>query len=189
MRERLRGFTLVEMMIVIALASILMLVVVPTFQETVKNNRLFRQSNDFYSTLMRARSEAMSRVQRVTVCASSDQATCTGTWSDGWIVFEEDIAQTDGTVDTGEDILHVVQALSDGNTLAGTTDVATYISYMGTGFTETTGGGAQAGNLVLCDDRGMDKARVIRLTAVGQSRVIAAADQSDIGACDASAPP
>jgi type IV fimbrial biogenesis protein FimT len=49
-------------------------------------SKLRSQANDLVAGAVLARSEAIKRNQTVTLCASSDGATCTGTWANGWIV-------------------------------------------------------------------------------------------------------
>jgi type IV fimbrial biogenesis protein FimT len=110
----------------------LLAVGVPAFQSFIKNNRVTAQANDLASTIQLARSEALKRGTNTVVCASDDQAKCTGkdTWADGWIVFS-DFDPSDGAnpdVGTGkcvgeEDcIIATRTGLSAGNTLTTTAD-------------------------------------------------------------------
>jgi len=95
--KRSRGFTLIELMITLLLAAIILALGVPGFQDIVRNNRAATQSNELVAALSLARSEAVKRGARVSLCPSTDQATCTGgtNWANGWIVFR-DIAANDG---------------------------------------------------------------------------------------------
>lgn len=169
---RARGFTLVELMIVLAIAAILLTLAVPSFTDFVKNNRMVAQNNDFVTALNLARSEAIRRGSRVTVCSSGDGATCAaGGWEQGWIVFVD--ANGDGTVDDPDNgILRVHGPLAGGTTLTGVAALATHISYTALGTTRPIGGGAaatQVGALVLCDDRGFgNKARAIQINSTGR---------------------
>lgn len=168
------GLTLVEMMISLLVLAIIVTLAVPGFNALIRNNRIYTQVNDFHLSLMRARSEAMSRVKRVTVCTSSDAATCntTGKWEDGWIVFVEENATQNATVDTGEEILEVQQDLGRDNTLRGDTNLVNYISYVGTGFTSLVTSAPQTGKLALCDDRGLRWGKVVLINAAGRPRVV-----------------
>lgn len=97
---RQRGFTLLELMITIAVLAILMSTAIPAMRTTIQNNRMSGISNELVTALQLARSEAIKRSAPVSVCASSDQASCTGGWEDGWIVFLDGsaIGQNSATV-------------------------------------------------------------------------------------------
>jgi type IV fimbrial biogenesis protein FimT len=83
------GFTLVELMVVVALIAILLAVAVPSFKSVVQRNRIATQLNGFISDVGLARSEAIKRGLPVSLCASSDGANCleTNTWHLGWMMF------------------------------------------------------------------------------------------------------
>lgn len=91
-----RGFTLLELVTTVTVAGILMTVAVPSFFSTQRNSHAAADSNEMVGAFSIARSEAIRRGGRVTVCRSSDGATCTGSWRDGWIVFTDNAA-TDAT--------------------------------------------------------------------------------------------
>lgn len=175
---RQSGVTLIEMMITLVILGVIVALVVPGFDTLIRNNRLYSQVNDLHLSLMRARAEAMSRVQRVTVCAADisdpNNPACDtgGKWEEGWIVFVEEHTTQNATVDTGEEILEIQQALSGGNTLRGDTNVANYVSYVGTGFTTLTSSALQSGKLALCDERGVSKGRVMLIRPAGRPRVV-----------------
>lgn len=80
------GFTLVELMVAIAVLAVLLGIAVPMFTDSTLGSRLRTQANDLAGAALLARSEAIKRNQAVTLCASSDGATCTGAWASGWIV-------------------------------------------------------------------------------------------------------
>jgi type IV fimbrial biogenesis protein FimT len=80
------GFTLIELMITLAVFAVLLAVMVPSYNDMTLGSKLRSQANDLVAGAVLARSEAIKRNQSVTLCASSDGATCTGTWANGWIV-------------------------------------------------------------------------------------------------------
>lgn len=115
------GFSLIEMMVGIAILAILLGLAVPSFSEFITNTRLSSQANDFMSDLALARGEAARRNQRVSVCASTDGASCSlgaANWNTGWIIFSD--PNDNGNVDAGsdEEIIKVVAALAGGSNLA-----------------------------------------------------------------------
>jgi len=83
------GFTVVELMIVIAIAAILALVGVPSLQRVMDNLRQGSASNLVINDLNMARGEAIKRNESVLVCARNTAGTdcqSTAAWSQGWIV-------------------------------------------------------------------------------------------------------
>ena len=117
------GFTLIELMVTMALAAILLTIGVPSFQSMMRNNRAATQANEFMSALNLARSEAVKRGQRASLCPSTDQANCTGgtDWRAGWIVFVD--TSTDPNVATVGEVLRVGEAFSGTPTFTGPVNI------------------------------------------------------------------
>ena len=80
------GFTLIELLIGIAVLAVLLGIGVPSFQELIRTNRVAAITNDLLAAMQFARSEAVRRGDLVTVCSSDDGSTCSGAWTDGWVV-------------------------------------------------------------------------------------------------------
>jgi type IV fimbrial biogenesis protein FimT len=84
------GFTLLELMVVIAIVGILFSVAAPSLKAFMQGNQLVASTNELLAAFHVARSEAIKLNSKVTICESSDGATCdstTGDWTEGWIVF------------------------------------------------------------------------------------------------------
>ena len=91
-KGRSSGFTLIEALITISIASILASIAIPSFTKMIESNRISAASNDFLSALMYARSEAAKRSMSVSVCTSNDGASCNSSLNDyaaGWIIFTD----------------------------------------------------------------------------------------------------
>ena len=157
------GFTLIELMVTLAVAAILLAIAVPNFITFIQNNRLTSQGNDLVTALNYARSEAIKRGVRVTVCSRSSDTACVGAgadWTNGWLVFVD----TNGDGDVGgEAVLQVRRPLENVNTL--TSAVAfPRVTYQNSGFS------GFAGTLRLCDARGTASARAIVMSPQGRVR-------------------
>ena len=76
----LRGFTLVELLMGLAILSIVTTTVVPSFSQLLAEQRLRQVSNELRLSLALARSEAIKRSESVNVLPAAS------TWSDGWCV-------------------------------------------------------------------------------------------------------
>lgn len=126
-----RGFTLLELMFTVTILALLLGLAVPSFVQSVRNNRLIAQTNEFVGALNYTRSEALKRANPVTICASADGATCSNatSWSTGWIVFVDTNANT--TYEGGEEILQVAPAVPTEFTLEAT--ARGYVQYTSVG--------------------------------------------------------
>jgi type IV fimbrial biogenesis protein FimT len=82
-----RGFTLVEMLVAMAVLAVLLALAAPSFTNAGLPSKLRSVANSLVGAAQLARSEAIKRDAVVTLCVSADGATCgAGNWSQGWIV-------------------------------------------------------------------------------------------------------
>ena len=166
--KKYRGFTMIELVITLAIAAIIAGLAVPSFSQMIKNNRRDVRINQILNTLTLARSEAIKRGVAVTACKSANGTSCGGSgWESGWLMFVNN--DDDGaTIDVGEDILRVYESLPAGITLR-SANFTNFITYRPDGFSNNNG------NFVLCDDRGISYAKKIVVSKTGRGRIDSAA--------------
>lgn len=80
MRSMSRGFTLIEMMVVVTIAAVMLGLGLPSFKSFIAGQRVKTAAADFASAAVYARSEAIKRNAEVGVVAAA------GGWKDGWSV-------------------------------------------------------------------------------------------------------
>lgn len=164
------GFTLVELLITLAVAAVLLTTAVPSMTSMIVNNRITTQANDFIGAIQYARSESLRRSSFVTICPSSNGTSCavlsgsSHNWAIGYIIFTDD--DGDGTVDAGDDeIIRIFEELAGETTFVGD---ATNLRYMPTGYQNGTSTAAFTLSASNCTG---DKERVININSIGRPTI------------------
>ena len=156
-----RGLTLVELLVTLTLASIVLTLGVSGFQAMVANNRMAGAANGLIAHLQYARSEAVNRAGRVTVCPSSDGATCLSAdpsvWNQGYLV---------ATLDASSDPDEILMIVPDDDLRGLDVD-----SGGRERFIFQHDGSGTAGTLRLCDPSDSSRIRLVVVSAVGRSYV------------------
>lgn len=84
------GFTLVELLVTVAITGVLLAVGVPAMTSFLADQAAAANADEFVEALRFARAEAIKRGGAVSMCASTDLATCSDDWKAGWIVKSDD---------------------------------------------------------------------------------------------------
>lgn len=171
-----RGFTLPELLVSVAVVSILLTTAVPMMNSTIKNNRIATQVNSVIETLHYARNEATKRGVRVILCRSADPTdaspTCGGTantWTTGYLVFADDGNNTNNTYESGTDtLLRLGSPGSPGIDLLTNTAWNNNLEFNPDGTTNESG----IALMSLCDDRKKNHGRQIQVAGSGIPRLI-----------------
>lgn len=163
-RARSAGFTLIELMVTLAIFGVLAAIAAPSFNSAILNNKLASFANAFLASAQLARSEAIKRNGSVVLCRSTDRVSCaaSGGWQQGWIVFHD--ADNDGEVDAGETVIQVQQGLSADYRFTGDSYSLAF---------QPTGGIAALTTLTLCraaPEPG-NQERSIRVSGTGRASV------------------
>jgi type IV fimbrial biogenesis protein FimT len=156
-------------MVTIGILAVLLTIAIPSFTSTIINYRLTTISNTFVASAQLARSEAIKRNGRVTMCKSSNGTSCvsTGGWEQGWILFRD--LNNDAVKDAAEVIIQTQSALP-ANYVTTTGDH--YISFTAGGGSELTTGAPQATTVTLCSQtEPVGPAKQIVINFVGRLRV------------------
>lgn len=113
-----QGFTLVELMITLAILAIVGSFAMPAFRDTILNTRIKTASNDLIGIMQIARSESIKRKRPITVCVRvPNTTTCSAktNWSDGLVMWID--TNSDGVVDGGEEVLRQTEEIQRGITI------------------------------------------------------------------------
>jgi len=112
-RRRLRGVTLVEVLIALCIAAVLLASAVPGFQGALERLRLTTTTNELVLAVYLARAEATARHARVAITPQ-----VANNWASGWYVFLD--ANDNGLLDAGESVVRVFDPVPANMTVAAT---------------------------------------------------------------------
>jgi type IV fimbrial biogenesis protein FimT len=177
------GFTLLELMVSLAIVGTLLAVGIPAMGDYIRNSRITGAANDVMGALHYARSEAVKRRASVTLCTSANAlnpdgspntttAACAASAElTGWIVFVDNTPF--GTREAG-DLILLNRGPMDPQITARSSVNPFAVTYQLNGFALNTNGT----RLVFCDDRGvggtggeLSSARGIFVSVTGRAGV------------------
>ena len=134
---KLHGFTLIELMVIIAIAGVLLSLAAPGFISFQRNSELTSLANKMLGSINSARSEAMKSGRNAFV-APNDSSN----WSTGWFVYVD--MNSNNSFDEGTDLFIQTQpALVSYIAMTGNNNAAAsnpYISFDSAGYARTVGG-------------------------------------------------
>ena len=146
-----RGFSMIELVITIAIAAILLTLAIPSFTSFLNSNRVSGQANELLATFQTARLESIRRGRQVVVCGSSNAnaatPTCSGTaaWG-GWISFVD--TDNDEVFDTGETLLQA--NLLSGVTATASSNIGAFVTFQSDGLARNSADNLLQGKVGLC---------------------------------------
>jgi prepilin-type N-terminal cleavage/methylation domain-containing protein len=210
MISRRAGFTVIELMITVAIIAILATVAAPSMRDMVKNARMTSLVNDLMSDLSVARAEAVKRGVPVSVCTSTSGTACTNTaWNLGWIVFTDggvpdggvsgvvnaglrNVTLPDGTVTPLLDVILKVSPKINGadenpptlvTSVNSPTATGKYVIFRPTGVTTPGGGAAAKIDFYLCDSRRTGTVPASEAANKGRHIIVSATGRAQSNRC------
>ena len=171
------GFTLLELMVVIAMMGVLMAVGIPTFTSMMANSELSDTANELVLSLRKARAAAIESGRDAIVCSSIDESSCsgvTGNWNKGWLIMVDrnldgDYKESDGELvwvkQMKSNTRITITASKDTGTLGANADFTDQVIFSYTG--EIKGG--QSGDFHICSGIGGFLQREISVTVGGEA--------------------
>lgn len=167
------GFTLIELMVTLAVGAILLAVAVPSFRTFVQNAQVNNTADSFLAAMQRARSEAITRGDAVLLCRTADPTSNScGTssaedWSPGWLMYAVRNFSGETNYDASNDDHELI---SRGSPAPGGVTI-TSDSHGNNWLTFGTDGTLVEDDVVayaICDDRGVEHGQLIVLRMIGR---------------------
>ncbi len=163
------GFSLIELLVTIAIVAIIATLTIPSFRTLLQNNKLTANTNDFLASLQTARGEAIKRNANVTLCTTLDATVAlpqcaASTAATSWIVFQ-DINPPTGQPANVAALIETHPNLVAGQSIRANNSGR--LSFTATGFPYTTTP-AMTG-IAFCDARGVtaSSGNVVLISATG----------------------
>lgn len=181
-RSRLRAFTLLELIVTLAIVGVLAAFAAPNMGTIIRNHRITTLTNEVLTEIKLARSEAIKRGTSVAICTAdglNNPLACNNTkdWRDGRAVYVD--SNSNGTNDAGE-AFRAGEAIADNRKIKVANSAGVAINQI----SFNAQGASALGDisLVVCDNRGQEFGRSIEILRVsGEARVRAARPAA--GAC------
>lgn len=178
------GFTLIELVITLAVVTILITSVAPSMAGLINDTRMATRVNVLVTTLAQARAKSVFSGHNAVICPSTDGIGCNRSfhWESGWITFLDENA--DGAPDPDEQRLNHQQATRGGAIL--TTAARTRITFRSSGTRLNPGSSAGSNTtFTFCDPRGPEHAVAVVLSNTGRPRIVDPAEPRHAARCPA----
>lgn len=170
-----KGFSLIELIAVLAVAAILINLAAPSFADAMANAKLAVRTNLLTQSIHFGRSEAVKRASSVSICARSTDTQCStdNDWSEGWLVYTDSSSDGSlGQLDATDTVLKAVAFEASGIDLTASAVIGTNakgavknIRFNSRGFANWT-----AGTFAICSEDNADKTKSVIVLGAGAVR-------------------
>lgn len=147
-KKQQRGFSLIELIVVLVLISIISAIAIPSYQSITRGNGVTSATNTMLGSLQLARSEAVIRRAGVTACPSTDGSTCAAgtSWNLGGVVKLTNSAE----------VIRVIPAPASGVNVSGNK-----VDYRGDG--------TSTGSTLTINHSGGGASKTVKVNLIGQA--------------------
>ncbi|MGJ8682198.1 GspH/FimT family pseudopilin [Paraglaciecola sp.] len=164
------GVTLVELMITLAIVTIILTSVGPSIQSILIKNRIVAEINEISALVQYARHQAIDEQTLVTVCPSVDYSNCTTDWNNPKMAFID--SDNNSIRASTEELIVSVAAASENNVITSTENSIIF---------EENGQTVSAAEILLCHkDKKAEYARSLSVTAQGRVKMSTDSDKNGI---------
>ncbi len=164
------GYTLVEIIVALTILAILSALAIPSYRNSVLDNRQRSAANELLTLMHAARNEATKQGNfNVIICASSGVASgCSGDDDDGWkagaLVFVDNVTSNEA-LDTNETVVTFAQGLPDSLSIKTSKDKFLFSPFVTPPNPKTNG------TIYFCDDRGASHAIALVVNTSGRAHI------------------
>jgi type IV fimbrial biogenesis protein FimT len=162
-----RGFTMIELLVTVAILAIVTAIGIPGFVEIINDSRLTTNANQLVASLNLARSEAIKRSTKVYVANIGNQGR---NWDNGWLIFIDENTNSIFDEDT-DTLLKTYPALTNKDTLRVGRNINNWIAYKPSGLYETSTGRLNDSFRLCTVDEDEKVSRAIIVNSIGRARV------------------
>lgn len=157
-----RGFTLLELLVALAVLSVLLAIGVPALGSLLDDQRMDSSVSSLLYSVRYTRSEAVRRNRPVTM------APIDGDWNNGWLTFLDH--NHDGLYDPADTLLQAEYPARNLQ-LPANANIAAYLRYNAQGESELLNGGFQSGTFSFCPRQAGRDGRRLIINRIGRARV------------------